>query len=664
MTEAAKPRLCLNMIVKNESKIIERLIRSVLPLIDSYCICDTGSTDDTPAIIERVMREANVPGEVVHEPFKNFGYNRTFALQAAKPWGEFALLIDADMKLVITPAFSKDILKPSVGSVSIMQRAGELEYYNVRIINLQIGATCRCPTHEYYDIPGGYEQIRSTALWIDDVGDGGCKSDKFERDVRLLKGGLEEDPNNPRYHFYLANSYSSLGRAEEAIPHYKRRIEIGGWVEEVFQSCLQLGHQYMKLNDPANAIHWWLEGYNRHPARAESLYEVVRYYRINGKHRLADLFCQQALTIPFPVNDSLFVKHHVYKHDLYYEFVLLAYYTGRKIDHHKYLDLISAGRWSQNLIMNYKFYTRRLSDMTGISRHNFSGVEVKNVAGRTDTFVASSPCIIPKPDLEGPGYLMNVRYVNYTIQPNGSYTFHLTDGKIATLNRFYRLTPELRIEQSHWFDAIAVPELQYQGVEDVRIFEDQYGRIQFAGTVQDPSTKKLRMGHGIYNRTQNTLFPDIYQSPENRDCEKNWSYFRGADGSTKIVYEWNHLKVLDGDGKLISTDTTTPGFFQHLRGSSNGAPAGNGEIWFLTHFVEYSAPRNYYHLIVVLDAATQKVKRWSAPFKFNGDPIEYGLGLVVEPDRILMSYSCWDRSATVISVPRATFETTYFNPAS
>ena len=39
------------MIVRNESKIITRLLESVLPIIDTYVICDTGSTDNTPEII-------------------------------------------------------------------------------------------------------------------------------------------------------------------------------------------------------------------------------------------------------------------------------------------------------------------------------------------------------------------------------------------------------------------------------------------------------------------------------------------------------------------------------------------------------------------------------------------------------------------------------------
>ena len=32
------PTVCLNMIVKNENKIITRLFDSVLPIIDTYCI--------------------------------------------------------------------------------------------------------------------------------------------------------------------------------------------------------------------------------------------------------------------------------------------------------------------------------------------------------------------------------------------------------------------------------------------------------------------------------------------------------------------------------------------------------------------------------------------------------------------------------------------------
>ena len=61
----SSPTLCLNMIVKNESKIITRLFDSVLHVIDSYCICDTGSTDNTIELITDYFKSKKIPGKVV-----------------------------------------------------------------------------------------------------------------------------------------------------------------------------------------------------------------------------------------------------------------------------------------------------------------------------------------------------------------------------------------------------------------------------------------------------------------------------------------------------------------------------------------------------------------------------------------------------------------------
>jgi hypothetical protein len=41
------------------------------------------------------------------------------------------------------------------------------------------------------------------------------------------------------------------------------------------------------------------------------------------------------------------------------------------------------------------------------------------------------------------------------------------------------------------------------------------------------------------------------------------------------------------------------------------------------------------------------LKRYSAPFKFEGEKIEYCLGLVVEKDRVIMTYSTWDRTTKI-----------------
>ena len=94
LTEKKAPTICLNMIVKNESKIIVRLLTTVLPIIDTYCICDTGSTDQTKEIIQDFFERRHIKGKLFEEPFKNFGYNRTVAIQAAKGMADYLLLLD------------------------------------------------------------------------------------------------------------------------------------------------------------------------------------------------------------------------------------------------------------------------------------------------------------------------------------------------------------------------------------------------------------------------------------------------------------------------------------------------------------------------------------------------------------------------------------------
>ena len=63
-------------------------------------------------------------------------------------------------------------------------------------------------------------------LRIHDVGNGGTKTDKFERDIRLLKQVLSKTPNNDRYTtFYLAYNYEDAGQPENAIEAVKTSIK-------------------------------------------------------------------------------------------------------------------------------------------------------------------------------------------------------------------------------------------------------------------------------------------------------------------------------------------------------------------------------------------------------------------------------------------------------
>jgi hypothetical protein len=103
---------------------------------------------------------------------------------------------------------------------------------------------------------------------------------------------------------------------------------------------------------------------------------------------------------------------------------------------------------------------------------------------------------------------------------------------------------------------------------------------------------------------------------------------------------------------VVETKQNMPRIFSHTRGSTCGFKYNN-ELWFVVHLVSYEEPRHYYHLLAVFNE-NMDLMRYSAPFKFEGEPIEYSLGLVVEDSRVLITYSVWDRTTKL-----AVYDKTY-----
>ena len=333
LKEPKTPTICLNMIVKNESKIITRLFDTILPIIDTYCICDTGSTDDTVKLITEYFNGKNIPGKIVHEPFKNFCHNRTFALQSCVGMSDYVLLLDADMLLEIKD-FKKEMLYAS-DCFHILQGNESFYYQNMRIIKNNGLYKYVGVTHEYIDIPpnSSVASLKKNELFIRDIGDGGCKSDKFERDIRLLLEGIKNEPKNERYYFYLANSYHDSGRFGEAINVYKKRIELGGWDQEVWYSYYRIGLCYKKMDKISDAFYYWMEGYQYYPNRLEGLCEMLQHYRIHSKHQLGNTIykmCKEVLDKNINRDNYLFLHNDIYTYSIHYEYSIIALYLGVK----------------------------------------------------------------------------------------------------------------------------------------------------------------------------------------------------------------------------------------------------------------------------------------------------------------------------------------------
>jgi hypothetical protein len=100
-----------------------------------------------------------------------------------------------------------------------------------------------------------------------------------------------------------------------------------------------------------------------------------------------------------------------------------------------------------------------------------------------------------------------------------------------------------------------------------------------------------------------------------------------------------------------------PTFFSNLRGSTNGVNIAN-EIWFLCHIVSYEDRRYYYHIFVVLDAITFKLKKYTTLFTFHKEKVEYSLGFIYLPsdEKLLIGYSIMDKETRYVQFNKTTFD--------
>ena len=608
--------------IKNESAIITRSISSALSTCDAICICDTGSTDNTVEIVEEFFKTLTIPCKLYKHTWKNFGHNRTESFKAAvdfcaelawNPNMTYALLLDADMRIQANPSFNKNNL--FAPGYAIIQRAPNMEYYNTRFVQIGFPWKCTGVTHEYWD-GYGCDLLPADMIFIHDVGDGGCKADKFERDIRLLEQGLLDEPNNERYMFYLAQSYKDCGRHDDSIRMYKKRIKAGGWCEEVWHSMYVLMRLYEQKGDPAKMEMWGLKAYEYRPQRAENIHYLVRYFRNRREFHKAWHYLMIGSVIKKPA-DVLFIESDVYRHCFEYERQILHdfIFPDKKIESlqlamdyfNKYNDHSS--------YHNIKWFVQKISLVVHV-------IDFQPIGDFIPT--STSFCKV-----DGK-YLVNVRYVNYRIQPDGSYLMYQdgvlsrdhavrTENYMCYMNYNFNIISPLQKMSMH----DKGNNTHIKGLEDVRIFKVDNEVNYLASTMEYSYNGKIRQHTGKYDTSSCTFIMNkSLIPPTDTDCEKNWIPYKD-----KIIYKWHPFQIgsIVGDNLVIESSQETPLFFTHMRGSSNLVSEGE-YIWGITHCVIYEQPRKYYHMVIKIDPVTNTLIGYTHPFYFMNNAIEYCLG--------------------------------------
>lgn len=307
----------LCVMVKNGGDQFEQMLTDNLPLIDRWTIMDTGSTDNTKDIIHRVL-VGKKKGELIEMPFENFRENRNALLDTAGSVCKYTLMLD-DTYVVTGDLrhFLNEVRGDQFSdSFSIFIKSDDMEYGSNRILKTYRKLRYLYKIHEVIDPKHNNNviiPIEKSCLF--DRRFDYMEKRTMERkalDLKLLYEELEDDPDNPRTHYYLGQTYNLLGDYENAYKWFKARVEHTntGFIQEKVDAAFEMSRiANFRLNKPWEEC---LEYYNRcfelDRSRPEAMYFIGMHHYLNNEFEKAFEFLEKAFNIGYPIHCQYSLK--------------------------------------------------------------------------------------------------------------------------------------------------------------------------------------------------------------------------------------------------------------------------------------------------------------------------------------------------------------------
>ena len=346
-TDKKKITICLNMIVKNESKVIVSTLNNLSKYIDFdyWVISDTGSTDNTQQIIQYYFLEKGIPGELVTHEWRDFGYNRTKALEAAYDKTDYLLIFDADDQM--HGDFKLPFIKTNYGKYAdrYMLKIGKgFEYVRPLLINNRKRWQFKGVLHEYLS---ELEPVNSDATVEGDyhiesgrTGNRSQNPTKYYDDAIILQNAYHKELALPdkgmsgRYAFYCGRSYHDAGEKyrDEAIEWYKKVLDIPNhWHQEKYYAALEIGILYKNKKQMDLAVKYLVKTMEYDIERIEGLIIAVEYFYQTGQYILVNALYHRFKGYNRQPQHKLFINMHLYRDRLEFFNAISAHFINDKL---------------------------------------------------------------------------------------------------------------------------------------------------------------------------------------------------------------------------------------------------------------------------------------------------------------------------------------------
>jgi len=307
--------LCI--MVKNGGPQFEQMLLDNMHFFDRWTILDTGSTDETLDIINRVL-VGKMKGNLYQEPFINFKESRNRCLDLAGDSCKFLTMLDdtyvikGDLR-----GFLNEVRGDQMStSFTLYINSDDTTYGSNRIIKSKSGLRYVHRIHEVItDKDNVNIVIPREVSTIDDRRFDYMEKrtmDRKQLDLKLLFEEVEENPHDPRAYYYLAQTYNLLEDYERTFFYFMKRAEFlnAGFVQERVDAMFEAARTAnFKLNKPwAECEELYNRCYKADESRPEALYFIGIHYYLENNFKKAFGYFKKAFEVGFPVHCQYSLK--------------------------------------------------------------------------------------------------------------------------------------------------------------------------------------------------------------------------------------------------------------------------------------------------------------------------------------------------------------------
>jgi hypothetical protein len=307
--------LCI--MVKNAGPQFESMLTDNLDIIDRWTILDTGSTDETINIINKVL-VGKKKGKLYQEPFLNFRDSRNRCLDLSGKSCKFITMLD---DTYVIKGNIREFLNEIRGdqyanSFTLYISSDDTLYGSNRIIKSSSGLRYKHKIHEVINDKDNINiVIPKEVSYIEDRRFDYMEKRTFERkqlDLKLLYEEIEENPHDPRAYYYLAQTYNLLENYEEAYKYFLKRAEFvnSGFIQERVDAVFEAARiANFKLNKTwFECLSLYEKCYKIDESRPEALYFIGIHYYLENDYAKSFTYLKKAFEIGFPIHCQYSLK--------------------------------------------------------------------------------------------------------------------------------------------------------------------------------------------------------------------------------------------------------------------------------------------------------------------------------------------------------------------